>query len=405
MNVIDPEVVGLSRAGLARIDEHLTRYIEAGKLAGTLTLIARRGQLAYSAPLGSMDRERGKAMRPDTLFRIYSMSKPITSVAMMMLHERGLFALSDPVSRWIPEFERLRVYRQGRHPNFVTEPTLRPMTVRDLMTHQSGLTYGFMERTGVDAAYRRLKLDFRYQGTLKDWVKELATLPLEFSPGERWNYSVSTDVLGYLVEAISGQRFDVFLRKQIFEPLGMCDTFFSVPEDKLERFAANYLLGKDRRIALLDDPVDSVYSRPTAFFSGGGGLVSTASDYLRFSEMLRRGGALDGARILGPRTIKYMTMNHITGGRDIAGSSLGGFSELRYEGAGFGLGFSVLLDPVRAQVPSSVGEFGWGGMASTAFWVDPLEELSVVFMTQLTPSSTWPLRSELRSLVYGAIID
>jgi len=344
-------------------------------------------------------------MRSDTLFRLYSMTKPITAVAMMMLHERGLFALADPVHRWIPEFEHLRVFRQGRYPNFVTVPTDRPMTVRDLMTHQSGLTYGFMERTGVDAAYRRLKMDFRYQGTLQTWVKELAQLPLEFSPGEHWNYSVASDVLGYLVEAISGQRFDIFLRKQIFEPLGMSDTFFSVPEDKLERFSANYLIGKDRKIALLDDPADSVYSRPTAFFSGGAGLVSTGSDYIRFAEMLRRGGALDGVRIIGPRTIRYMTENHITGGRDIAGSSLGGFSELRYDGAGFGLGFSVMLDPVRAQVPTSKGEYGWGGMARTAFWVDPLEDLTVVFMTQLTPSSTFPLRSELRSLVYGSIID
>jgi CubicO group peptidase (beta-lactamase class C family) len=405
MNVIDPQTVGISRSGLSRIDDHLTRYIEAGKLAGTLTLIARRGQLAYCAPLGSMDRERDKKMRPDALFRIFSMTKPITSVAMMMLHERALFALGDPVHKWIPEFEQLRVFRQGRHPNFVTEPTQRPMTVRDLMTHQSGLTYSFMERTGVDAAYRRLKIDGRYQGTLQTWVKELATLPLEFSPGEHWNYSVSTDVLGYLVEVISGQRFDIFLRKNIFEPLGMGDTFFSVPEDKIERFTANYALGKDRKIALLDDPVDSPYSRPTAFFSGGGGLVSTASDYLRFAEMLRRGGELDGVRLLGPRTVAYMRQNHLPGGADLEAYGRPLFSETTFTGVGFGLGFSVAVDPVALKVPSSAGEFGWGGAASTFFSIDPVEDTVALFLTQLLPSSAHPIRSNLRALVHQALID
>ncbi|MET0343011.1 MAG: serine hydrolase domain-containing protein [Polyangiales bacterium] len=405
MQSVTPEEVGLSSSGLRRIEEHLSeRYLTPGKLAGTLTLIARRGRIAYASSLGSMDRERNKPMRDDVIFRIYSMTKPITSVAIMMLHERGAFQLSDPVHRWIPEFEHLRVYRAGRYPAFVTEPVLRPMTIRDLLTHQSGLTYGFMERTGLDAAYRKLKIDGRYQGTLQTWVRELSQLPLEFSPGARWNYSVSTDVLGHLVEAISGEPFDVYLRRRIFEPLGMRDTAFSVAEDKLERFAANYAIGRDGKLALLDDPADSAFGRPTAFFSGGGGLVSTAADYLRFCELMRRGGELDGVRLLGPRTVRYMTSNHIAGNRDMAEVALGSFGEMRYEGSGFGLGFSVMLDPVRAQTPSSVGEYGWGGMASTAFWVDPQEDLSVVFMTQLTPSSTYPLRSELRNIVYGAII-
>lgn len=405
MHIVAPEKVGLSAAGLARIDEHLNRcYIDRGKITGAMTLVARRGQVAFLSPLGQMDRERQKPVRPDTIFRIYSMSKPITSIALMMLHERAVFHLSDPVHRWIPEFEHLRVFKQGRYPSFLTEPTSRPMTVRDLLTHQSGLTYGFMERTAVDAAYRRLKLD-AYTGTLEDFCRELSQLPLEFSPGTRWNYSVATDVLGRLVELMSGQSFDQYLRDRIFEPLGMVDTGFTVPEEKRERFAANYTRGANGKLTLLDDPADSPYCRPRTFFSGGGGLVSTISDYLRFTEMLRRGGELDGVRIVGPRTIEYMTRNHLPDNQDLTTCAVGSFAEARYDGVGFGLGFSVVLDAVRAQVPCSVGEFAWGGMASTAFWIDPREELCAIFMTQLVPSSTYNFRAQLRQLVYGAIID
>jgi len=405
VHTITPENVGLSTSALARIDEHLSRrYIESNKIVGALTLVARRGQVAFLSPLGQMDRERDKPMRSDTIFRIYSMTKPITSVALMMLHERGVFQLSDPVHKWIPEFEKLRVFRQGRYPQFVTEQTQRAMTVRDLLTHQSGLTYGFMERTAVDAAYRKLGLDL-FKGSLREFVAALATVPLEFSPGAHWNYSVATDVLGYLVELMSGQPFDQYLREKIFEPLAMVDTGFTVPEAARERFAASYMRGQKGQLALLDDPADSPYCRPKSFFSGGGGLVSTASDYFRFAEMLRRGGALDGVRIIGPRTLAYMTRNHLPENRDLAGCALGGFGEVRYEGSGFGLGFSVVVDPVRAQTPSTLGEFAWGGMASTAFWVDPKEELTVVFMTQLVPSSTYNFRGQLKSIIYGAIVD
>lgn len=400
-----PEQLGLSSAALARIDEHLShRYLQPEKIAGALTLVARRGQVAFLSPLGYSDRERGKPMRADTIFRIYSMSKPITSVALMMLHERAVFQLGDPVHHWIPEFEKLRIFRQGRYPRFVTEQTDRPMTIRDLLTHQSGLTYGFMERTAVDAAYRKLRLD-DYPGTLREFVTQLATVPLEFSPGAHWNYSVATDVLGYLVEVMSGQPFDTYLREKIFEPLRMVDTDFTVPEDKRERFAASYRRDARGKLTLLDDPEDSPYCRPKSFLSGGGGLVSTVGDYYRFAEMLRRGGELDGARILGPRTLAYMTQNHLPDGQDLASCAVGGFSEARYEGSGFGLGFSVVTCPVRAQTPSTPGEFAWGGMASTAFWVDPKEELSVVFMTQLVPSSTYNFRGQLKSIIYGAIID
>jgi CubicO group peptidase (beta-lactamase class C family) len=406
MDVVSPEEVGLSSEGLGRIDDLLrSRYVVPGKIAGALTLVARRGKVAFLSPLGQMDLQRGRPTRDDTIFRIYSMTKPITSVALMMLHERAAFALGDPVHKWIPEWEHLRVYRYGRYPQFVTEPAGRPMTVRDLMTHMSGLSYGIMERTGVDDAYRKLGVGDG-KGTLRGTIEKLSHLPLDFSPGSRWGYSLATDVVGHLVEIMSGKRFDEYLRAEIFEPLGMVDTGFTVPADKITRFAANYTRGADKTLALFDDPGDSPFVRPKTYFSGGAGLVSTASDYLRFAEMLRRGGELDGVRILGPRTVKYMTTNHLPDGRDLASLALGSsFSETRYEGVGFGLGFYVTLDPVRAQVPSSAGEFGWGGMASTAFWVDPAEEMTVIFMTQLLPSTTYNFRGQLKSIVYGAIAD
>jgi CubicO group peptidase (beta-lactamase class C family) len=334
------------------------------------------------------------------------MTKPITSVALMMLHEGGVFALGDPVHRYIPEWEGLRVYRYGRHPNWVTEPAARPMTMRDLLSHQSGLSYHIMERTPVDDAYRQLEVGAPGK-TLREMIELLASVPLEFSPGTRWGYSAATDVIGYLVEQLSGQRFDDYLRTQIFEPLGMVDTTFQVPAGKLERFAANYTrLPGSAEATLMDDPMDSVFARPRAMLSGGGGLVSTAADYVRFCEMLRRGGELDGKRLLGPRTVAYMTQNHLPDGRDLASlATAGSFSESRYEGVGFGLGFSVLLDAVRAQTPGAPGEYGWGGMASTAFWVSPAEDLVVVFLTQLVPSTTFDFRGQLRSIITAAIID
>jgi CubicO group peptidase (beta-lactamase class C family) len=405
VQIVTPEEVGLSSTALRRIDEHLQRrYVGPGKIAGALTLVARRGKVAFCSPLGRMDRERDRPMREDTIFRIYSMTKPITSVALMMLHERAAFALSDPVHKWIPEWENLRVWRYGRYPNFTTDATERPMTVRDLLTHTSGLSYQITERTNVDAAYRKVGIGDG-KGTLRDMITKLAGLPLEFSPGTHWGYSVATDVAGYLVEVMSGQRFDEFLQKNVFDPLAMVDTSFTVPEEKVGRFAANYTRSAGKELVLFDDPGDSAYARPKTFFAGGSGLVSTAADYYRFAEMLRRGGELDGVRLLGPRTVKYMASNHLPHGADLAGFAVGSFSEARYEGTGFGLGFHVTLDPVSAQVPSSVGEFGWGGMASTAFWVDPAEELVVVFMTQFIPSTTFNFRGQLKSLVYAAIVD
>ena len=402
---IDPKAAGMAPAQLARIRTHLEkRYLEPGKVAGFLPLVYRRGEVAYCEPMGMMDIERGKPMAEDTLFRIYSMSKPITSVALMMLYEEGHFQLNDPVHRWIPEWRNLRVFRGGNWPNFLTAPCERAMTVKDLLTHMSGLTYDFMQASNVDRAYRKLDLRLeRDGGTLRTMVERLADLPLEFSPGTRWNYSFATDICGYLVEVMSGQRFDDFLKARIFEPLGMHDTFFSVPADKLDRFAANYQRGPDRKLQLLDDPGDSLYGREKSFLSGGGGLVSTAADYLRFCRMLLGKGSLDGARILGPKTLELMTCNHLPNNEDLTRWAMGTFSETTYEGYGFGLGFSVNLGPGPTATVGSAGEVAWGGAASTLFWVDPAEDLVCILMTQFMPSGTFNFRSQMKSLVYPAI--
>jgi CubicO group peptidase (beta-lactamase class C family) len=404
-----PEDVGMSGERLARIDSHLkNRYVDPGKIAGALTLVYRGGEIAYLSPVGLMDRERGTPMAEDTIFRIYSMSKPITSVALMMLYEHGHFQLEDPVHRWIPSWKNLRVYEMGSHPHFMTRPCDRPMQIVDLLTHMSGLTYGFMERTNVDAAYTKLgigALRKQFDGDLSEMVAALADVPLEFSPGSAWNYSVSTDILGYLVEQISGERFDEYLRRHVFEPLGMVDTGFHVPEDKADRFAACYERNFKKEVRLQDDPQTSRYLKPPKFLSGGGGLVSTAADYLRFARMLLGGGELEGTRLLGPKTLELMTSNFLPNGEDLTEHALGAFAETTYTGVGFGLGFSVTLDPVEARVVGSEGEFAWGGAASTAFWVDPAEELIAIFMTQFMPSRTFNFRAQLKSIIYSAITD
>ncbi len=406
VEVVRPEEVGLSADRLRRIDEHLERrYLASGKIAGALTLVSRKDRVAYLSPVGRMDIERDKPMREDTIFRIYSMTKPITSVALMMLYEEGHFQLDDPVHKSIPEWRDLRVYRQGNHPAWLTDPCERPMSIRDLFTHMSGLTYGFMHRTNVDRAYRRLGVGREGSKDLRAMIETLAELPLEFSPGTRWNYSVSTDVLGHLVEVFSGMPYDEYLRTRIFEPLGMVDTGFTVPPDKIDRFAANYSRRRDKSLRLEDDPETSPYTRPTTFFSGGGGLVSTAADYLRFCRMLLGGGELDGARILGRKTIELMTLNHLPGGGDLTEIAFGNFAETTYEGVGFGLGFSVQVDLAKAQTVGSPGEYAWGGAASTAFWIDPREELIVVFLTQFMPSGTFNFRGQLKSIIYPAITD
>ncbi len=403
----NPTDLGFSAERLARVDDHLQRhYIEPGKIAGALTLVARHGAVAHCSPLGRMDLERDKPMRDDTIFRIYSMTKPITSVALMTLYEEGRFRLTDPVHKFIPSFADTPVYVSGKHPVFMTEPARRPMTVLDLLTHTAGLTYGFMYRSYIDDAYRKLDIDGLQAGaTLADRMERLATLPLEFSPGTAWNYSVATDVAGHVVEKISGRSLDHFVRERITAPLGMDDTGFTVRGSETERFAANYTRRADKTLRLIDDPLGaSPWVGDKTFFSGGGGMVSTASDYLRFCRMMQNGGELDGVRILGRKTVELMTMNHLPEGKSLPELSTGLFTEVENEGSGFGLGFSVNLNPVLGGSHGSVGEFSWGGMASTAFWIDPVEDLIVIFMTQLVPSRTFDFRGQLRALIYSALV-
>jgi CubicO group peptidase (beta-lactamase class C family) len=398
-----PEVVGLSSTRLETIDTFVQRkYLDTGRLPGALTLVYRRGEVAHFSAIGMADVERKKPLKEDTIFRIYSMTKPITSIAFMMMVEQGLVALDDPVHKYIPAWKDLGVFAGGFMQTFRTKRCERPMLIIDLLRHTSGLTYGFQESTNVDAAYRKLKIgEIEKNGTLDSMVEQLGKLPLEFSPGTAWNYSVSTDILGYLVGKLSGQKFEDFLRTKIFRPLGMVDTDFHVHSGKESRFAACYIPAKGG-MDLQDDPAKSPYLQPPGFVSGGGGLVSTASDYLKFCRMLINGGALDGVQIVSPKTIELMTMNHLPDGKDLPALSRSLFSEVTYNGVGFGLGFSVTMDPAKTMIPGSVGEYSWGGAASTSFWIDPKEDLITIFMTQLIPSSTYPIRRELRTMVYSA---
>jgi len=397
-------VSGLSVDRLSRLHRHLDEnYIQPGRIPGAVTLVARHGKVVWTNAQGMMDVERGRPMQRDTVFRIYSMTKPVTAIAMMQLYEQGKFLLSDPVHKYIPFWRNLRVYKSGSYPDFETEPASTTMTIRDLFTHTSGLTYGFTERTEVDAAYRKLKLDGSPILTLEKLVERLAELPLEFSPSTGWNYSASTDVLGYLVEQLSGQSLDEYFRQHIFVPLGMDDTGFHVREDQQDRFGACYLYQPGDTMKLQDDPQRSRYLKLPRFLSGGGGLVSTIDDYYRFAQALCQGGEYQGARIIGRKTLEFMRLNHLPGNQDLPALSVGGFSETPYQGHGFGLGFSVRTDIARSQTIGSEGEFGWGGLASTSFFVDPKEDMVAIFMTQLMPSSSYPLRQELRALVYGAL--
>jgi CubicO group peptidase (beta-lactamase class C family) len=400
----DAEALGLSSQRLARIDGWMDRLVADGKLAGLSVTVARRNHVAYSRCSGLADRERGVPMAEDAIVRIYSMTKPLTSVAIMMLYEEGHFQLDDPITRFLPCFRNQRVLAGGARGKVETVPAVRDITFRDLLTHTSGLTYGFMESTLVDALYRSGGVDFQTsKASLAEVVERAATMPLLAQPGTAWNYSIATDVLGHLVAVISGRSFDDFLQERVIRPLGMVDTGFHVPAEKIGRFAANYGRGPDGTLALIDDPATSRFTQAGRIPSGGGGLCSTAADYLRFCRMMLKKGELDGIRLLGRKSVELMTTNHLGG--DMAAMGQPRFSESSYEGIGFGLGFSVMLDPARAQVLGTPGEYAWGGAASTAFWIDPAEEMAVILLTQLMPSSTYPIRRELRVLTYQAIVD
>jgi CubicO group peptidase (beta-lactamase class C family) len=408
-----PKNTGMSTARLERITEHLERnYIAPGKITGCQVAVARHGHLAYFRSFGDMDRERGTAMRDDAIFRIYSMTKPITSVALMTLYERGYFQLNDPVSRFFPSWKDHKVWVSGSGAEMKTEAPSRPVSMRDMLCHTGGLTYGSaLVALGapdsghpVDKVYADVGVRRGSGETLSEFMEKLAKVPLRYQPGERWMYSLSTDVCGALVERISGQRFDKYLQETIFEPLGMKDTAFFVPSDKAERLCANYRRAPDKSVQLIDDPTSSTYLEEPTFFSGGGGLASTTEDYIRFCEMLRRGGELEGARILGPRTIDMMRRNHLKDGRDLTQMAIGGFSETANEGVGFGLGFATTIDGIR-NGGLGEGDYYWGGAASTIFWIDPVENLVVVFMTQLMPSGAFNFRGQLKSIIYPAIVE
>ena len=402
-----PESAGMSKAALDRVENHLKqRYIDAGRFPGTQLLVYRRGKIVHSTVQGFADLERKVPVKDDTIFRIYSMTKPITSVAFMMLVEEGRVALDEPVHKYIPEWKNLGVFQAGTYPAFLTKPPVRPMQIVDLLRHTSGLTYGFQQRTNVDAGYRERKIgDVEKAGTLQTMIDDLAKIPLEFSPGEAWNYSVSTDVLGYLVGLISGMPFEQFVKERILDPLGMNDTDFYVPAAKAHRFAACYSADGKGGMTLQDDPAESSFLKPPSLISGGGGLCSTAADYLTFCRALLNRGELGGVRLIAPKTLALMTSNHLPGGRNLTELSRSMFSEATLAGVGFGLGFAVTMNPAQTLLPGSSGEYYWGGAATTSFWIDPAEELITIFMTQVLPSSAYPVRRELRTMVYSAITD
>ncbi|WP_354280680.1 serine hydrolase domain-containing protein [Sphingomonas sp. PvP056] len=406
MNIASPVSGRFDTRRLAAIDAFLQdRYLDTGKLPHAQILIAQAGEIAHFSSLGPAREGEAAQIDERSLFRIASMTKPVTSVAFMMLVEEGRVALDTPVHHVLPEFKGVGVYAGGGGgAPFQIRPTAEPMRMIDLLRHTAGLTYGFQNRTNIDAAHRELRLEsWHGNHDLDGFIAALAKLPLEFSPGDAWNYSVATDVLGAVVQRVSGVPLETFVRDRIFAPLGMDNTFFHVPEDKIDRLTDCYTLVPGKGRILYDRGAASAWSRAPKLVSGGGGLVSTALDYHRFCSMLLNGGELEGARILGRKTVDLMTMNHLPGGSDLSKMSKSLFSEAANAGTGFGLGFAVNIDVARSMIPGSVGEYYWGGMFSTAFFIDPVEQLHMVFMTQLSPSSLYPIRRELKTLIYSAL--
>jgi CubicO group peptidase (beta-lactamase class C family) len=397
MHTVEPEQVGCSSERLKRISTAMQRYVDEGKIAGILATVGRRGETAYARCSGLMDIEARKPVQFDTLFRIYSMTKPITTVAVMMLYEEGHFQLTDPVSRFIPGFENTKVLAKATESRLELANLEREISIWHLLTHTSGLSYGFDENDPVDEVYQKRlwsMLEREPNATLEQMVQVLAWLPLAHQPGSAWRYSMATDVLGYLVQVVSGKPFEDFLRQRICGPLGMVDTDFYVPEHKIGCFAANYGPDEEGGLKVIDAPATSRYAKPTTHPSGGGGLVSTAPDYMRFAQMLLNRGELDGVRLLGRKTVELMTIDHL------AGAML----PFEDQGHGFGLGFRVLTDVARSRTLGSVGLYGWGGAASTHFWVDPKEELIGLLMLQFMPSDTYPVVPDFRLSVYQSLV-
>jgi CubicO group peptidase (beta-lactamase class C family) len=401
MDLHRPETLGFDADRLKRLDAFVAeRYLAPKLIPHAQLLVARDGVPVHLSTQG--EARSGEPLREDSLFRIASMTKPVTSLALMMLLEEGRVSLDQPVHSVVPELEAVQVYESGDlETGFRTRPPDRPMMMLDLLRHSSGLTYEFQNLTPVDAAYRALGLGvIRAERGLEDFVATLGKVPLEFTPGEAWNYSVSTDVLGLVVQRLSGTKFEDFLRTRIFEPLGMVDTGFQVPADQLDRLPEAWWLHPEKGTIVFDQAGSkSSFARPPVLVSGGGGLVSTTADYHRFVAMLLGGGA----PLVGRKTLELMARNHLPGGGDLTMLSRSMFSEAIYSGQGFGLGFGVNLDPVRSMAPGSAGEYYWGGIYSTYFFIDPVERVSMIFMTQLMPSSSYPIRRQLKAMVYAAL--
>ena len=399
MDTVTPETLGLSAQRLTRATAVLERYVAEGKIAGAIGLVARHGKVGYHQCFGGLDLETRQPMPEDALFRIFSMTKPITSVAAMMLFEEGKLSLDDPVSRYIPAFKKTRVIAKQTPSGFVLTDQDPEMRVWNLLTHTAGLSYGFGGMP-VDDLYNEQGL-LRFDEPLAEKVERIAEAPLCFQPGNRWHYSVAIDVLGRVIEIVSGQSLREFFLERIFAPLGMPDTDFYVPAEKLPRLAAVYGQEEDGGVRNLvtQPPEGSPFNawipmkKLFAFYSGGGGLVSSTADYARFCAMLLNQGQLDGTRLLGRKTVELMTLNHLGGSRP----------ELPHEG--FGLGFSVLLDVAPTHAPGSIGTFGWGGAASTNFWIDPVEQMYGVVMVQLMPNGPFDMAWEFRRAVYAALVD
>ncbi|MBN1579597.1 MAG: beta-lactamase family protein [Anaerolineae bacterium] len=398
MNTVSPSSVGLSPERLKRVDRTMERYVQEGKLSGILNLVARRGQVAHLEKRGWMDVEAQKPIEFDTLFRIYSMTKPITSVAVMILYEEGHFFLTDPVAKYIPAFEDTRVFVRETETGIELANLERPITIHDLLTHTAGLSYGFEPDGFVDKQYQKhvwKPWGDNWDISLEELVRGIARCPLRFQPGSQWFYSMATDVLGYLVQVVSGQPFDVFLQERILGPLDMVDTAFEVPASKLDRFATNYIPKEGGGFDVFDAPETSRYAKPTRCPAGGMGLVSTIGDYYRFAQMLANQGELDGQRLLGRKTVELMAGNHLRDGIYRDGNPA----------LGFGLGFGVVLDVERTRTLGSVGAYGWGGAATTRFGIDPQEELVTVQMTQLIDNTTVPVLDDMAIAIYQAIVN
>jgi len=394
----NPEALEFSAQRTSRIDSLMSRYVESGKLAGMVTCIAYRGQIVHANSCGYQNLEEKIPMSQDSIFRIYSMTKPVTAVSLMMLFEEALFNLTDPVSQYIPAFKDLSVYAA----NGELEVPIRPITVQDLLRHTAGLSYGeySVSNSPVDKLYDEADL-FNPKITSTEFTRRVAELPLMHHPGEKWHYSVATDIAGYLVELLSGMPLADFMQERIFNPLGMVDTSFEIDPSNILRFCTLYGKTAKSDFDLLEEPASSEYLPPVSFHAGGSGLVSTTADYLRFARCILNKGQLEGTRLLGPKTVTLMTCNHLPNN----------LLPIAYEGSepmlgmGYGLGFGVMLDPAQAGMMGTVGDHSWGGNAETYFWIDPDEELIAILMSQYQPSQTYPIRKEFRSVVYQALTN